>query len=264
MKILAEGNLNYNQSQALFQNVSKIGHLGVISDMSNIAKALNDFQPDLLILKEENIDGIVKAYCNKNNVKLICFGVNPEHKDADITFLTQLDVQLPNVDVLGFKEDTDKSGISVFINNPAQKFLGEFLCQNYNVKLYGPVKINHPRYLGLTNNIEKYEILNHSKFSIVFNGFDVFDSALLDTYPIAYSESNINNVKTFNNLVSLMGCMEFIQENGALEMMREDQINMLKSHVKQHNSLVFTRDTLNQLGFTTEAEQLNNMLQEQL
>ena len=61
-----------------------------------------------------------------------------------------------------------------------------------------------------------------------------------------------------------MDCMEFIQEDGALEMMREDQINMLKSQVKQHNSMTFTRDTLNKLGFTTEAEQLNNMLQEQL
>ena len=163
MKVLSE-NLSYNIFHDLIKNLGKITNIAMINDTAQVAKALNEIGPDLVILSEQNMSGIVKAYCDKNNVKVICFSSqNEKNTNADLTFNVSDDVSRANLEVLNFKEDTEKKDISVFVNHEGQKFLVDFLCKNYNVKIYGKVYINSPRYLGIPTELEKYEILNRSK-----------------------------------------------------------------------------------------------------
>ena len=220
---------------------------------AQVAKALNEVAPDLLILSEENISSTVKAYCSNNNVKLVCFS-NKEEDDnyADLTFDINQDVSRANLEVLKFKEDTEKKDISVFINHESQRFLADFLCKNYDVKIYGNIYISSPRYLGIPTELEKYEILNRSKFSICFNQKDIFDSILLDTYPVVYSERSHASLPTFNNAVSLVEIME--------DELDDSNVYRLKSTLKSDNSLTFTIDALQQLGFKEEVTKLNSIL----
>lgn len=256
MKVLAESNLNYNIAHNLIPNLRKVGNVGVANDITNIAKALNDFQPNIVILKEENITNVVKVYCKKNNVKIISFGES-ENKDADITFLTSADIPRANLEVLEYKNHADKTDISVFVNHEGQKLFAEFLCKNYNVKVYGNIKINSPRYLGHISITEKYEILNKSKISIAFNGLDFYDSVLLDSYPIVFNTERSNMFSSFNNLISLSKCLDDVINNNITY-----DINSLKNNIKHDNSLIFTINILQQLGFKQQALKLNEILEE--
>lgn len=251
MKILSE-NLSYNIFHDLIRNLGKITNIAMINDTAQVAKSLNEVSPDLVILSEQNMSGIVKAYCDKNNVKVICFSSqNEKNTNADLTFNVNNDVPRANLEVLNFKENTEKKDISVFVNHEGQKFLVDFLCKNYNVKIYGNVYINSPRYLGIPTELEKYEILNRSKFSICFNQRDMFDSILLDTYPIIYSPHTHASLTTFSNAVSLVEAME-----GEFD---KNNIHRLKSTLKSDNSLTFTIDTLQQLGFKEAVSKLNSI-----
>lgn len=255
MRILCE-NIPNNTFTTLIDNLRAVGDIGVIKDSSNIATAMNEFKPHILILKEESIDGVVKAYSDKNKVKIISFGTGQK---GDINLDINIDIPMANVDVATFKEVTDKHDISVISNNDGEKFISEFLCRNYNINAYGHAKINSPRYLGMVNNIEKYEVLNRSKISVVFNLKDAFDSILLDTYPIVYGPKELG-FKTFQNMVSLMEVMDSIDNETNLQ----DKIDVLKSEIKLKNSHTFTRDILSQLGFNEEATQMHNVLQEKI
>lgn len=263
MKVLCENNIDFNIFRNLMDNLKKIANIATIGDMNNIAKALNEFQPDLLLLKTESITGVVQAYVNKNNVKVIGFG-DMKNADvvADIVFPKSLDILKPNIDVVRFKEDVDKHDISVFIHNPEQAFMADFLAKNYNVKIYGRFKINSPRYLGAYNDIEKYEIINKSKFLIDFGSYDLYDAILLDTYPIIFTNYNVaEQYKCFDNIVSLMECMEYIEDQTNSSEIN-DKLNKLQNEFYKENSFTFTIDTLYQLGLEEQAKKLEDTLEE--
>ena len=252
MKVLSE-NLNYNIFHDLAKNIGKVASISMLNNDAQVAKALNEVVPDLVILSEENISSTIKAYCNNNNVKLLCFSDKEEGDNyGDLTLHINQDASRANLEVLNFKQDTKKKDISVFINHESQRFLADFLCKNYNVKIYGNVYISNHRYLGIATELEKYEILNRSKFSICFNYKDVYDSILLDTYPIIYSERSHASLPTFNNAVSLVEIMEDELDDG--------NVYRLKSTLKSDNSLTFTIDVLQQLGFKEEVTKLNSIL----
>ena len=252
MKILSE-NLNYNIFHDLARNLRVVSNIALINDPTQIAKALNEVSPDLVILSEDNISSTVKAYCNTNNVKIICFSSqNEENTHADLTFNITHDISRANLEVLNFKQDIEKKDISVFVNHEGQKFLADFLCKNYNVKVYGNIYINDPRYLGIPTELEKYEILNRSESTICFNQRDIFDSILLDAYPIAFSQNSHTSLVTFNNAVSLVDAIE--------NKLDDNNLHRLKSTLKSDNSLTFTIDVLQHLGFKEEVIKLNSVL----
>jgi len=263
MKVLCENNIDFNLFRNLMDNLKKISNIATIGDISNIAKALNEFQPDLLLLKTESINGVVQAYANKNNVKVIGFADN-ENADvvADVVFPKSLDILKPNIDVIRFKEDMDKHDVSVFIHNPEQAFMADFLAKNYNVKVYGRCKINSPRYLGAYTDIEKYEIINKSKFIIDFGSYDLYDAILLDAYPIIYTNYNVvEEYKCFDNIVTLMECMEYIEdEDNASEI--NNRLLKLQDEFYKENSFTFAIDTLYKLGLEEQAKKLENTLEE--
>lgn len=261
MKVLCEDNIPSRSVRYLQDNFTKLGDFGVIREMNEISKALNAFQPNILVLTSKNITPIVRAYSDRNNAKIICIDQVP-HNAAHYNILPHEDIARANLGTLEFQEDVDKTDISVFLTNEGQKFIAEFLCVNYNVKVYGPVKINHPRYLGHITTVDKYDVMNKSQYSIVFDGSDAFDSILLGSYPVIYSTIPLTH-KTFTNMVSLTDCMEYIEnESNTNEI--NNQMSDLKDQLKTNNSISFTRDILKQLGLPQQAEELNNILKEQL
>jgi len=264
MKLLAENGLQHSPSCiSIIQYSKKLGDAAVINDIGQIAKALNEFKPNILILREENITDVIRAYRDKYNLKIIAYGSTyPECPYADLTLQTNLDYPLTNLDVLTYREDVEKTDVSVFVNDPIFAFLAEFLAKNYNVKVYGSVKINSPKYLGHTTDVEKYEILNKSKQSIVFNLVDMHESITLGAYPIAYSTSKLDTIKTFDNMISLMSCMEFVSDELHNSKLIEDLLSDLQNKQLEHNSLTFVIDTLQTLGFKEEANKLLLTLEE--
>ena len=253
MKILTQSNIPSNLPAHINPYLGKVGHVGVVKDVNQLPKALNEYNPELLILESKYIDGIVKAYKDKNNVKVISFGENT-HADIVIDKSTQL----AHLEALNFKNDTAKTDVSVFCNRPEHVFITQFLCNNYNVKAYGPVKIRSPRYLGHISDIDKYEILSKSKISVTFDLLDACSSILLDTVPITHASVNSFDFKTFTNLVSLMETLEHVQKSDSLS----DYVGDVKSKIKSNNAFSFTINMLQQLGFTKQAEKLNIDLEE--
>lgn len=257
MKVLCE-RIDSHICRNLVDSLKKIAHIGVIENIDNIAKALNDYQPNLLILRAENISSVVQAYCQSNNVKLIGFG---EGQKADIVFSKSQDVLRPTLDVLSFKDTSvDKLDISVFVEDESQRLIADFLAKNYNVKIYGPIKINSPKYLGVPTDIEKYEILNKSKFFIDLGTYNLYDAILLGTYPIIYSNQHMaKEYKTFENLIALVEIMESLDDDNTKEIVK-DNLNTLTLEFKKQNSTTFTIDVLKALGFTSEIIKLEENL----
>ena len=239
--------MSYGSVQDLLRHLGRIGQVAQLKNKESLPEALNQFQPELLILDSQDVSPIVRAYCNNNKARLITLG---ENEASNISFSKDNNIPRMNYDTLGFKEDVDKTDISVFIDKPEHAQYAEFLCKNYNVKCYGPVKINSPRYLGAINDVEKYEILNKTKVSVVFNTQLAQESVQLGAYPFIFS-TNQGFVKAFSNLVSLSDCMDNI-DNDYTSMLK-DLTQILES---SENSLSFTIGTLNTLGLTAQATKL--------
>lgn len=254
MKVLCENNIDFNVFRNLIDNIKTVSNIATIGDINNIAKALNEFKPDLVLLKAENITSIVQAYCDKNNIKLISFGDN-ENKNAHLSFTSDNDIFRANLDILKYKDNSDKTDISVFISDERQRLFVDFLCKNYNVKVYGNIKVNSPRYLGSISEIEKYEILNKSNVAIIFTIQDFYETVLFDTYPIVYNTDNSNQFSTFNSLVSLC------EQLDKINVIKFD-MEILKNNIRHDNSLTFTIDTLQQLGFMEEVLKLHTILED--
>lgn len=253
MKVLTQADIPYTIAQSINHCIAKIGQVGVIKDINQLAKALNEYQPDMLLLKIENITSIVQAYCDKNNVKIIGFGdVKNADVVADIVFNN--DGYYSNLEALSFKQNVPKYDISVFCNDAQYISMTQFLCQNYNVKAYGSIKINHPRYLGDITNIDKYDIINKSKTTITFNIEDAYSSFLLDTYSIMHNTIKNTDFKTFENIVSLMEHVESTTNKTDIEKQKEK--------IKSDNAFTFTMDILRRLEFQKEASKLATILEE--
>lgn len=262
MKILSE-NLDYNTYQSFLQCMPRLGNLAVIADMNNLAKALNEFNPDILLLRTENINEVVKAYCAKNRTKVIAFGEPSEQLNnfVDLIISRSSDFIRANMDILTYKEKIEKTDISIFLGNPEYLFFTEFLCKNYNVKAYGPIKVNSPKYLGNPIDVEKYEILNRSKACICFHPQDAYDSILLNVFPIMYNPVHNVDIKTFNNLISLISCMDELLENDSDKMIY-NTLKDLHSKVLSFNNMTLVIDILKTLGFQKEANGLSNTLEQ--
>jgi len=263
MKVLMQGNMPYPSVNNLTKVISRLGPMAVIQDISQIAKALNDYKPDLLIIEEKYIDGVVQAYRHNNKLKIICFGAaSIDQNKADIIIDTAMDIPKASIEVAEFREDANKLDVSVFCDNQEHAFLTQFLCNNYNVKAYGPVKIHSPRYLGQISDMDTFEILNKSKVSIVFNVVDAQNSILLDTYPVSYCKDKLIT-KTFTNLTSLIECMDSLFTEGVTDQM-SNQLNQAKDYYKSDNNFTYVIKMLQQLGFNKEVSQLNEIFKEMI
>ena len=62
MKVLTQSNIPSSLPAHINACLGKVGQVGVIKDVNQLPKALNEYKPELLILESKYIDGIVKAY----------------------------------------------------------------------------------------------------------------------------------------------------------------------------------------------------------
>ena len=262
MKMLTQADMPYPTSRDINVAASRIGPLAAIKDMTQLAKAINEYQPDVLVLEEKYIDGMVQAYREQNKAKIISFGTQADNPKADITIDITKDIPKPNLDALGFKEDVEKTDISVFCDDEKVAFLATFLCSNYKVKAYGPIKLNSPRYLGNVSPVDKYEILNRSKVAITFNAVDAQDSILLGAYPLSYSREDLFT-RSFNNLVTLTQCMDDVCHEDTFNGMKEN-IKNVKDVFKSDNTITSVIEIFKKLGFNEQVSELNAVLEEML
>lgn len=261
MKVLTQNNILSPVIHNFIRVVGRIGNIAIIQDMNHIAKALNDFQPDLLILEEEQITNVVKAYRDNHQVKIICLGTESTDKNkADFIVDKNINTPKPNIEVSEFIEDMPKLDVSIFCNSEEHAFLTQFICNNYNVKAYGPIKINSPRYLGEVSDVEFFEILNKSKASVVFNIIDAQNSVLLNTYPISYCKDPLIT-QTFTNLTSLIECMDNLFNQGITDGM-STELNKVKDHYRSDNNFTYVSKVIEQLGFHDQASRLNQICKE--
>ena len=266
MKVILEENLGITVEYFLryLPFVSKIARL---QDVSQINKALNEFNPDLLILNSKNINSAIKAYKDKHNVKIISYG---QSDTADLCIVKDMsivgdnvfyDKKKPILETKSFKENVEKTDVSVFIDNINESSLAHFLCMNYNVKLYGHANIKHPRYLGIPSLMDKYEIINKSKLVIDLGTYDFYNAILLDAYPLIYTGDKSNSYTSFDDMCSLMNSLEY-----ALDISNEQELqqNLLKLQQQcyTNNDLTFVIDCLSKLNYSEQIEKLNNILED--
>ena len=83
MRILTQADLPYPTSKNINSAAAMIGSFAAIRDMSQLPKALNQYKPDILVLEEKYVDGVVQAYRNQNNAKVICFQSYPQFIKSD-------------------------------------------------------------------------------------------------------------------------------------------------------------------------------------
>lgn len=259
MKSLCQPNIPYQSALAFYKNLNFISEVGIINEITNLEKAMLGFKPNLMLLECQYITPEVKAFCAKNNTKLIAFGENENFVDMLITKNNSLietsekiflDVKFPSLEMLGYRDRSiQKTDISVFADVDMHKFIVEFLCKNYNVKVYGKLKINSPRYLGIPTEVEKYEIYNKSKFVIDLTGSSQVDTVLLDTHPIIASDIDFDDrILSFNDLVSLISIMD-VTNDPPKEL--DVKLQSLKNDMIQNSDIDFVDKFLSQLGFNT-------------
>ena len=266
MRVLIQDKIG-NTISYFKKNLSYVSETAQLQKPEEIVKALNEFKPELLILHSSIVDSVVKAYCKKNNAKLIQYG-EPSN-DADINIVLNDYINHPNsypdspkpqLEVSSFKSDCEKTDISVFINREEESGLANFLASNYNVKIYGDVKISSPKYLGMVTNQEKYEILNKSKAIVDLGSYNFHDAILLGAYPIIYTDMELPDYFTnFNNIVSLSSQMDFFNDPSNESVLASNMI-ALTSQCYRNNDISFVISVLNHIGLTEQAGQLTDIL----
>ena len=262
MRTLCQSNLPYQSASAFYKNLSVVSEVAIMNDMSQLEKAMLEFKPDLMLLDCEHITPSVKAFCSKNKTKLIGFGNDNNGVDILITKEISvlhngdnilLDVKFPTLELLTYRDRSiDKKDISVFVNDSSYTFIVDFLCKNYNIKVYGGLKINSPQYLGIPSEIDKYEIYNKSKYVIDFSSQSQADTVLLDAYPIIQSDVILDDrVLSFNTLIDLVSIMDTISEEGSYDSL-STKLESLKQDMINNSDVDFTDNFLSRLGFNTQ------------
>ena len=92
MKVLCENNMNYGAATNLINCLNRVAHVAVLGDATNMAKALNEFKPDLLLIKSQNVDAVVNMYCKQNNAKVVAFGNSDVNPYADMVFTNNVNL----------------------------------------------------------------------------------------------------------------------------------------------------------------------------
>ena len=236
---------------------------------TEILKALNETSPTILFITKENWTSAVQAYRNINKCKVVMFA-DEILTNVDFTVTNNidllgtpnvhLDLVLADLGIMSYLDrDVEKTDISMFVNENTDipSYMVDFLCQNYNVKVYGDKKINSPRYLGIPDYIEKIEILNKSKVIIDFGTYDYMDAILLGCYPVVYTNTSVPaEFTSFDNMITLDEAMSYITDEENQEVIK-DKLSSLYGHFLQTNNyLIALIEMLNNLGYVEQTKKL--------
>lgn len=238
-------------------------------DETDILKALNETKPNIVFITKDNWSNTIKAYRDINNCKIVVFS-DEILDNVDFTITNNidllgtpnvyLDLVLADLQIMQYRDKSiEKSDISLFINEDTDvsSYIVDFLCKNYNVKIYGNKKINSPKYLGIPTNIEKIEILNRSKFIIDLGTYDYMDAILLGCYPLVYTNINVPiDFIPFDNLVSLDEAMIYITDESNRDSINSKLGNLYGHFLQTDNYLSSLTNILNSLGYAEQTKLL--------
>ena len=270
-KILINTKINSRILQKTMPYMQQLFEIVFINqdDETKLLKALNEIKPNILFITKDDWSSAVKAYKDINNCKVVMFADEIlDNVDFTITnnislvnmLNTHLDLVLADLQIMQFLDKSvDKTDISIFINQDTDidTYIIDFLCKNYNVKIYGNKKINSPRYLGIPSEMEKIEILNKSKFVIDFGTYDYLNAILLGCYPVVYTNIEVPLEFTpFSNLVSLDEAMNYITDDSNTENIKSKLSSLYGHFLQSNNYLDALTQILNTLSYTEEIQNL--------
>jgi hypothetical protein len=270
-KVLVNDKIDSRVLKKTFPYMQQLFEIVVLNkdDETDLLKALNQTKPSILFIKEENWSNAIKAYKNMNNCKVVMFA-DKILDNVDYTVTNNislagtpnvhLDLVLADLQVINFLDKTiEKTDVSIFINEDTdiETYMIDFLCKNYNVKIYGNKKINSPKYLGIPSDMEKIEILNQSKVVIDFGTYDYMNAILLGCYPMVYTNTEVPlDFTPFSNLVSLDEAMSYITDDSNAEDIKNKLASLYGHFLQRDNYLSGLTDIFNTLGYTKETQTL--------
>jgi len=270
-KVLINNKINSRILQKTIPYMQRMFEVVILNQdgENEIIKALNETKPDVLFITKDNWSNAVQAYRNINKCKVVMFAdeiVNnvdftiTNNIDLLSTPNTHMDLVLADLSVMNYLDrDVEKTDVSLFINDNTDipSYIVDFLCQNYNVKIYGNKKINSPRYLGIPNSIEKMEILNKSKVIIDLGTYDYMDAILLGCYPVVYTNTSIpEEFTSFDDLISISEAMDYVQEESNQEDIKNKLSSLYGHFLQTNNYLSALINIFNNLGYAEQTKKL--------
>lgn len=275
MKILCENINNYNYFSYLVNTLGMIPNtsIAVLSDIKQLVPALNEVQPNLIILNAVSVTPEVKAFIKKNKAKLIAFGDNIIDCDFFITHNRSLvannilhDKVLANFNILQNTQIDNriKGNLAILTGPNTNESLVNIIAHNYNVKIYGNKRINSPRFLGKINPEQRNSILKSTKYIIDFGTYDYCDSVLLGGYPILYSgDETPPYICRFWDMVSLIQVLDYLLDpnnTNEIEAKRQEFYHQ----VINNTSIDLTIQILESIGMKSNANVLKDIKKEML
>jgi hypothetical protein len=242
--------------------------INAMSDMTKTTSVLIQLSPNLIIFKQENITPEVKAYCDKNKVKIISVGDNNDkHGDFFISSNASLThnglghiqkYQIPNLLMRNHKpKDHLRSKISLISSNQTNDFYMQFLDKNYKMRFYGLKRIASPQYLGQIDDLQRGSILASSDINIDINSYTYIDAILLNCYPIIYTDMELpDTMSKFSSILELVNTIEYV-ENNPNDI--KDKLHSMQKELFEKSNVVLTNNILNTLGFEKEAKALEEL-----
>tara|TARA_R110002020_G_scaffold103292_7_gene241929 strand:+ start:2354 stop:3220 length:867 start_codon:yes stop_codon:yes gene_type:complete len=135
----------------------------------------------------------------------------------------------------------------------------EWMVSKYNVKIFGPQKMNFPNYLGSTNIFERANILKSSKVCIDLGNFDCLDASYLQVAPVVFngSQSQYKNFKSIKSLEEILHDIVYDNKN------RETYCNEVYKNVIQGKTFYHrVAEMFTLLSDQTRSRQCLNKLKE--
>jgi len=149
---------------------------------------------------------------------------------------------------------TDLLCITDYISDQdrANSILG-FLCDNYNIKIFGKQKVNFPHYLGQIDGTTQSQALASTIVYIDLDGDSWYDAAWLGKQCVSISKSCFRN---FNNIKELQVAVDEALESG------ENHSDEIKLLMKNRTYFELTNEILSFFGLVEQRNQLTEKKRE--
>jgi hypothetical protein len=129
----------------------------------------------------------------------------------------------------------------------------DFVCENYNTKIFGQKKVPFPNYLGILSPAQRSSALASASIYLDLDGHSWYDGAWLGMEVISVSDSSIN---FFNNIKDLEEKINFcLSRNGSAK-------QSIKASVMNSTYFDLTSDILNFFGLQSQGNFLQQKKKE--
>ena len=198
---------------------------------------LDEVKPDLLLLYEYQVDTVLDIASESMNFDYIVLSATPvkltkqpaiyitdhEYIKNFIRYQRNTLMVKPSANVAQIHNGTAfeelESDICIF-NTDIKLGIEhlrtiEWLVSKYNVKIFGPQKMNFPNYLGDTNIFERANIIKSSKICLDLGNFDCLDASYLQVAPVVLngSKPEYKNFKSIKSLEEILNDIVYDNKN---------------------------------------------------